>query len=295
MYEVRISHDGLHKYRVVKGYTAQEAELRAALQQQIWDEQWQKVVQRHDRENQKVNAARLTQQRKNLAAEQDREAAELVALMDTLLASSTSTDHSIDWATLKQHKEYTSRQPDYPKLPPVPAPPIPMQEPASYGFLAALFPSIREKRRAETLTRIALNQQTKYDEWLKTKELVESGNKKWLTEYHAALEKYKAGKAAFLEQEAIFNNGIDAKRTAYLKRESDSVVDYCEMVLDASSYPESFPSSFDVEYISDTSTVVVDFALPTIEALPQVKGYKYVASRNEIQAMPVSDAWLKKQ
>lgn len=294
MYEVSIGHDGLHKYRIVKGYTQQEAELKASLQQQIWDEQWQKVVQRRDREDQRNKAARLTQQRKSLATDRDKEASELISSMDTLLASSASMDHIVDWASFKHHDEYKVRAPEYPKLASVPPEPAPMQEPASYGFLAALFPSVRAKRKAGTLVKLAQQQRTKYDLWVKTKERLENWNKNCLSDYYAAIERYKTGRDAFLEHEAKFNEAIDVKRAAYLRREPDRVVEYCEMVLDASSYPETFPSSFDVEYVADTRTLVVDFSLPAVEALPHVKGYKFVASRDEIQELPVSEAWLKK-
>ena len=40
MWEVRVQHDGLKAYRVVRGVTKQEAELKATLQVSAWNERW---------------------------------------------------------------------------------------------------------------------------------------------------------------------------------------------------------------------------------------------------------------
>jgi restriction system protein len=43
MWRVEISHAGLNKFRVIRGATQEEAELKAAWQRKAWDEQWQHV------------------------------------------------------------------------------------------------------------------------------------------------------------------------------------------------------------------------------------------------------------
>src|ERR1039458_6727890 len=40
MWEVRVQHEGLKAYRVVRGATQQEAELKARLQVAAWNERW---------------------------------------------------------------------------------------------------------------------------------------------------------------------------------------------------------------------------------------------------------------
>jgi restriction system protein len=66
------------------------------------------------------------------------------------------------------------------------------------------------------------------------------------------------------------------------------------MVLNASEYPETFPSGFELGYIAETRMLVLDYSLPAMEALPSVKAYRYVATREEIQPVAVAESWLNK-
>jgi len=43
-WEIRVSHEGLHTYRVVRGATKEEAELRARLQIEAWNARWARLV-----------------------------------------------------------------------------------------------------------------------------------------------------------------------------------------------------------------------------------------------------------
>ena len=60
------------------------------------------------------------------------------------------------------------------------------------------------------------------------------------------------------------------------------------------SIPKHLPSGFELDYIAETRMLVLDYSLPAIEALPSVKGYRYVATRDEIQPVAVADSWLNK-
>jgi restriction system protein len=67
------------------------------------------------------------------------------------------------------------------------------------------------------------------------------------------------------------------------------------MVLSASKYPESFPAEAVVDYIPETRMVVVEYSLPDISALPTVKEVKYVATRDDLQEVHVTEAWLNRE
>jgi hypothetical protein len=43
MWEKRISHEGLHTYRVVRGVSKEEAELKARLQLLAWQDRWSRL------------------------------------------------------------------------------------------------------------------------------------------------------------------------------------------------------------------------------------------------------------
>ena len=44
MWEVRVKHDELRAYRVMRGVTREEAELKASLQVANWNERWARRV-----------------------------------------------------------------------------------------------------------------------------------------------------------------------------------------------------------------------------------------------------------
>ena len=294
MWQKSIGHDGLHKYRVVKGPTQDEVELKASLQLRIWNEQWERVQNSRRREHEKTMLAMSKEKRRQLAEEQNAEAERLLGTMETLLRDGVSGDHRVDWDKLKHPLRYPVPEPAQPQLPIAPPEPVRVAPELKLGLLARLVPGIRAKQ--ETLARESADEQfrTKLEAWTLNKSAAEKLSKELLDKHAEAVAQHKAAKQAHIEKESQHNQAIDEKREAYLRKEPEAVVEYCEMVLDASSYPESFPSSFEVDYIPETRILLVDYALPAIEALPSVKNYKYVATKDAIQSIPVSDAWLNK-
>jgi restriction system protein len=294
MWEKSINHDGLHKYRVVKGQTQDEVELKASLQLRIWNEQWERVRSIRQREHEKTVLAIGKEKRRQLAEEQNAEAERQLAAMDTLLRDGASGDHRVKWEKLKHALRYSvpePRQPQFPHVPPEPVRGIP--EP-KLSFLAKLIPSIRAKQEALAKETADERFRTEHEMWMQNTREAEKRSKELREQHAASVAEYKAAEQTHIERERQHNQSIDQKQEAYLRKDPEAVVEYCEMVLDASSYPESFPSNFEVDYIPETRILLVDYALPPIDALPSVKGYKYVATKDVVQPISVSDAWLNK-
>jgi len=294
MFEARISHQGLHKFRVVRGYTAEEAKLKASLQLSVWEEQWARVSQSRQREQLKFRTVALKGQRKALASEQNAAAEKSVAAMDTLLQNSVKHSHAVDWSKLKHSLRYTVDEPSRPQSVAIPPTPTLTAPSVKLGFLGHFVPSVRARRVSEARAVSEKMNKSAYDAWSVRKNAIENSNKTLRENYDAAVNKFEDEKQTFIEQEELFNKSVDQKREAYLQKVPETVVEFCEMVLDSSEYPESFPSSFSVDYIPETRIVIVEFSLPSLDALPSIKGYKYVATRDEIQPQRVSDAWLNK-
>ena len=57
MWQVRISHPGLNKFRVVRGVAKADADLKAALQLKAWNEQWQRTQATRARQLEREKAA----------------------------------------------------------------------------------------------------------------------------------------------------------------------------------------------------------------------------------------------
>lgn len=66
------------------------------------------------------------------------------------------------------------------------------------------------------------------------------------------------------------------------------------MILSNSTYPVYLPQDFDLDYVSDSRTLLVDYALPKIENMPSVKAVKYNQTQDKFIESSLSDSALNK-
>lgn len=92
----------------------------------------------------------------------------------------------------------------------------------------------------------------------------------------------------FLTSQDISNKAIVNTRKLWLAGDRGAVIDYCRMVLENSSHPKYFLRKWDVDYIPDTRTVVVEYVLPAPDDMPVLIEVKYVQSRDEFQEKHMS-------
>ena len=90
------------------------------------------------------------------------------------------------------------------------------------------------------------------------------------------------------------NNAVEKKKQQYLAGESEAVIEYCDMVLSNSEYPDYFPQEFDLDYNSNNRTIIVEYYLPDISNLPTLKEVKFVATKDEYKESFISEAVLRK-
>ena len=104
-----------------------------------------------------------------------------------------------------------------------------------------------------------------------------------ISSWKQEVESWNHRKQNFLLERSAYNQKIDSMKISYHNREQNSVVEYCDMVLNNSEYPTSFPKSFEIEYVPATGILIVEYQLPPPSAFPSVKEVKYIASRKELK------------
>ena len=290
MWQVQISHQGLNKFRVVRGATQAEAELKAAWQRKAWDEQWQRVQLARAEQRKRERVAEHKGLKKQLAEEQTNEAETAIRNLEVLLANAAKKDHRVDWSKLKDNTDCPVRSPTKPLPQSVPSEPLRMAFPANLKWFERLLTPVREKRIAEAEQRF----QAAHTAWRITRGGIEKSNAAQFQEYERQVAQWEKEKASWLEDQEERNATIGDKEAAYTRGDPTAVVEYIEMVLNGSEYPEAFPSGFELDYIAETHMLVMDYSLPAIEALPTVKAYRYVATRDEVQPVAVAESWLNK-
>lgn len=131
-------------------------------------------------------------------------------------------------------------------------------------------------------------------EWSVKDQQIRETNAKQRAEDEARLTEWTARKTLRTVTLVGQHAEVDASREAYKARQPDGLVECWSHVLFTSEYPEGFPKSFALDYIAETRTVVIEYELPDIEILPRLKELKYIAVRDELREVKVSDAWLNR-
>lgn len=109
-------------------------------------------------------------------------------------------------------------------------------------------------------------------------------------EHRTKLAQKKAEHRAAQEQEAYavreFNEALDQRRATYRAGEPASVEWFLGQTLDASTYPQGFPSRHRVAFRPADGSTLVEIQLPSEDIVPAARGYTYVKSRDETKALP---------
>lgn len=292
-YTLEMYHKGLNEHKLISAPEIDMLNNKANLQVQKWTEKWDIIESKR-----RVNAEKEA----NLEEANSRteEAIESLKQIDSLLIHTLSINDIVDWESLKKKEKYQEKSPAKPtKKSKKEYPPKPEKQSAEFtpvfSFFEKLFKSKREKKIKEFENKYSAS----ISEWEKQKSTIDKFNnqldkyfedemKKWASD----VAEWEKRKNNFLQEQAYFNAKIDQIKEAYLNKNSDSIIEYCEMVLNNSEYPDSFPKNFELEYNPDNRILILEYELPAVECFPKVKEVKYIASRKELKESYISEAQI---
>ena len=292
MWEKRISHPGLKTFRKITGSDPATVELMAKLQLERWEDRWAKIELSNRKRKKEEEAAKASSQKKELALRRTREAEQRQKALEKILRDGIEVDSVLDWEKLKDRSAFLEPQP--PGKTPIAAEPEPKKDASEFrvvlGLLDRLIPSRRSRKMAEAELRFLSAKR----DWVLKNQQIRDANTKQQIEYEASLRQWIARRTLHAATLAGQHTEVEAKKASYEAKDPDGLIEYWSHLLFASEYPEGFPKSFSLDYVSTTETLVVDYALPDIESLPKLKELKYVAVRDELKEVLVSDVWLNR-
>ena len=102
------------------------------------------------------------------------------------------------------------------------------------------------------------------------------------------IKKWEIIRGDFILNQNQTNDKVEVMKEMYLKLNADSIVEYCDLVLSNSVYPESFPKSFEIDYNPESKILIVEYSLPSIEQLPTLNEVKVI--KGELKEYHISDA-----
>jgi restriction system protein len=234
-----------------------------------------------DRRRREAARRAATDERKRLYIESRKaEAATLtsevehrVSILASVLAAGLAEPLNVSFASLKQTYEVPPFNPaGLDKETPTPdwadlAPPAP-------GLVGRAFGGAR-RRRAEAVAR------ADYERRCVEHAAQEDARRRQLEERRRTHAKRAAEAAAETERH---NAGVDELERAFRAGDRGAIMHFFALVLDSSRYPEGFPHQTRVIYRDQPRDLVIDFELPPQEVVPLERSFKYVQTRDKIEA-----------
>ncbi len=216
------------------------------------------------------------------------EAQEILACIDNTLLHTVDVDDRVGWDSPKDKRPFPRPKPSAPKKKDLPFEPLesdPEYAPI-LGFFDKISRNARVKKAAEAEQRFKLA----HDEWKAEVDSMEAEHQAALEKHERSLRKWESERQAYEERQAASNAAIDERRRLYEQKDPGAVVDYCDMVLANSRYPDFFRQEYELDYNPVNGMIIVDYALPAPDAIPRVKEVKYAKSRDEFVEVTVSDS-----
>jgi restriction system protein len=101
--------------------------------------------------------------------------------------------------------------------------------------------------------------------------------------------------AEFAAAVAEHNVGIDQFQRDCRAADPEAVAEFCTLVLDSSVYPDGFPHHTRAVYRPDPREAVIEWELPPQPVIPLDRDYRYVATRDAIDALPLAEKQIKER
>ncbi len=291
-YTSEIRHEGLHKYRLIKGTDRYVVQQKAAAQVRMWDETWEKKQTAEAARERRQKAVEEKEAKKTLAAERTSDAQEALSGIEQTLLHALDVNDRIDWDSLLDRKPFPKVFPVEPKWHSIPGEPhaLELRFAPERKWYHLFFGKLRRKAEEDARNRFIFAHET----WQKQVPQVAAKNNGLEAEYNLNMARWHEEREQYEREQAVQNNQILKKKSAYCDRNPDAIVEYCDMVLSNSQYPDTFPQEWNLEYLEDAKTLVVDYFLPAPDNVPTLRELKYVASRDEFVEAHLQEAAFNK-
>ncbi|MBT0664207.1 restriction endonuclease [Geobacter pelophilus] len=301
-YQIELWHDGLKKHRLIKGGDSTIIRRKADLQSNEWDEKWNqmqtKETTRLSRETKKQTGVRLTEEAQK---ELDR--------LSNILLHTLDINDAINWEALKDSTQYPEPKPKRITQEVKPTKRKATEEPKrnqqkyqpKFGILDKIFASRREKIE-NACNNLFISDHEAWKQEILNIEIDHAAAVKDYEEalqmeeraYQRELRKWEGLNTDYIKKQISANAVIDKMREDYVSGIPEIIIEYCDMVLSASDYPDYFPKEFAIDYNNETKILLVDYTMPAPEHIPTLKEVKYIQARDELVEQHLSQTQLLK-
>src|SRR5579871_69850 len=307
-YRSEISHDGLHKFAVIRAADPDILAKKVLAQLQQWNALWERrssAELRIQRTFEAKEKRRLHfENQKAAAAERTTEAQQILRTLEDALITGIELDPTLDWERLKVRTPFPVHAPQEPDLGQKPGPsqppPAPDRSAWKYqprlSFLDRLIKSRRDMKVSEAETRfvedtnawratcaeLSAQDDSDLDRYRKERGRLQA-------EHSVAVAKWKEERARYLLEQAGQHASVDIFRAQYESKSPAAVAEYCERVLSGADYPACIPREFEFDFNEETGVLIVNSRLPPPEDLPRLVEVKYIQTTDTFSEKVLSD------
>lgn len=190
--------------------------------------------------------------------------------LDNLLKETLQVNNAIDWDSLKDKSDFPEKKPIRPIRQNYPFEPY--KNSKRYIPVLSLLDKIIPSRKTKKIEEKKYEYERDIQLWEKQ---IDQINKKYELEsslYENQLSQWSSEKEEYIKKQNKQHAAIEFKKKSYEEKSAESVVEYCDMVLSFSKYPNYFPQEFDIDF--SAGTLIVDYKLPSPDDLPRLKSVK---------------------
>lgn len=229
-----------------------------------------------------------------------REAEERLRTLENILRHALEPNNVIGWRTLKSKSKFSESMPQPPKI----IPTMPLKTDRKYRYPKGDLHYLKHKRGAlETLTPDHFVDPSKLIEYkMDCARWEEKINKLvrgrffdgLIKDYQQKLGQWAIKRNAFPEKQKRDAKTIEQWSRKHVQKHSEGIIQYFDLVLKASLYPDYFPKDFILDYNPQTRILAVDYSLPALETIPRLKEVRYIAWKDEFREILLSESATNK-
>lgn len=291
-FQVDLYHSGLDEHKHLSALDHGALLGKIHNQKVAWQKKWEKELHRQKQ-----------QSKEEIAKSRTEKALVKLEKIESILEHTLTINDAIDWETLKNRDEFCWKAPsnklikfnllnNYPEA-------VSLEEtrgmPKKEYFFTdvSFFQKLFGKEK-----KIRAEQQEDYDEAvaLRIEENQEicKNNKKLEAMLSELQRQWEKEKSEFVKAQYSHNQNVDELKAQYQLKDLSAIMEYCEMVLNNSEYPDNFPRDFELHYNDVNGMLIVDFQLPSTDCIPTTSSARFVKSRNEIVEKKLSQTAVSK-
>lgn len=297
MYSITVWHEALGKYQVVRGRTEAEARMKADLKKAAWNAQYARSLARTHKSQTAADKRAEREALKEEAAERTEEAEQAIADLGNVLTSIVSASPVFEIEKQRIVAPFSDAPPQAPKYLNYPREPkredwtfIPQ-----FNFVDRLFAFRRNKKTRLAEERANDGFLQDFAKWSAKVAEVKHANDDMQQTHQRLTMDWGKKKAAWEANRDKTNAELDAAVAGLKNGSADSVCWLFENVWNLLPVQEDFLSGeYQLDYDESAKTLVIDLDLPEFEKTPNVKSFRYVASKNDIEEVKHKEGFVQK-